>query len=133
MQEVTDRTEQQQRSIDELTDTIAGRNEKCEALKRETEGLKRDLDGRELPFLYTAVPLASSDMYGPSWRFVARQPSLAGGAPAGHPAAQWEQGRPYLVGAVNQSEARRSEEHTSELPSLMRIPYAVLWLKKKNK
>src|SRR3546814_10633593 len=27
---------------------------------------------------------------------------------------------------------RRSEEHTSELPSLMRIPYAVLCLKKKN-
>src|SRR3546814_7076286 len=94
MQEVTDRTEQQQRSIDELTDTIAGRNEKCEALKRETEGLKRDLDGRELPFLYTAVPLASSDMYGPSWR--------------------------------------RSEEHTSELQSLMRISYAVFCLKKKN-
>src|SRR3546814_2750091 len=28
--------------------------------------------------------------------------------------------------------ARRSEEHTSELPSLMRISYAVLSLKKKN-
>src|SRR3546814_6414387 len=26
----------------------------------------------------------------------------------------------------------RSEEHTSELPSLMRISYAVFWLKKKN-
>src|SRR3546814_12652515 len=99
------RTEQLQRSIDELTDTIAGRNEKCEALKRETEGLKRDLDGRELPFLYTAVPLASSDMYGPSWRFVARQPSLAGGAPARHPAAPWAPGRPDLDGPLNQSGA----------------------------
>src|SRR3546814_5047916 len=29
-------------------------------------------------------------------------------------------------------EARRSEEHTSELQSLMRIPYAVLGLKKKK-
>src|SRR3546814_6289287 len=29
--------------------------------------------------------------------------------------------------------ARRSEEHTSELQSLMRISYAVLCLKKKNK
>src|SRR3546814_5537688 len=29
--------------------------------------------------------------------------------------------------------ASRSEEHTSELPSLMRISYAVLCLKKKNK
>src|SRR3546814_2838529 len=27
---------------------------------------------------------------------------------------------------------RRSEEHTSELQSLMRISYAVFWLKKKN-
>src|SRR3546814_6686714 len=30
-------------------------------------------------------------------------------------------------------ENQRSEEHTSELQSLMRIPYAVLCLKKKNK
>src|SRR3546814_5789302 len=30
-------------------------------------------------------------------------------------------------------EARRSEEHTSELQSLMRISYAVFCLKKKNK
>src|SRR3546814_2751004 len=29
--------------------------------------------------------------------------------------------------------AGRSEEHTSELQSLMRIPYAAFWLKKKNK
>lgn len=106
LQDIADRAEQLQRSIEELTETIASRNEKSEALRRETEGLRRDLDSRELPFLYTAVPLASSDMYGPSWRFIARQPSLAGGAPSSHPAAQWEQGRPYLVGAVNQSEAR---------------------------
>src|SRR3546814_10264357 len=31
------------------------------------------------------------------------------------------------------SELRRSEEHTSELPSLMRISYAVFCLKKKKK
>src|SRR3546814_6081971 len=31
------------------------------------------------------------------------------------------------------SEGRRSEEHTSELQSLMRISYAVFCLKKKNK
>src|SRR3546814_2920812 len=37
--------------------------------------------------------------------------------------------------AYNQrlSEARRSEEHTSELQSLMRISYAVFCLKKKKK
>src|SRR3546814_19495539 len=40
------------------------------------------------------------------------------------------------TGAVNQlagkRERIRSEEHTSELPSLMRISYAVFCLKKKN-
>src|SRR3546814_6531323 len=34
--------------------------------------------------------------------------------------------------ADHQGEARRSEEHTSELPSLMRISYAVFCLKKKK-
>src|SRR3546814_1789103 len=36
----------------------------------------------------------------------------------------------YLVWVLGQS---RSEEHTSELQSLMRISYAVFWLKKKTK
>src|SRR3546814_10063635 len=36
-------------------------------------------------------------------------------------------------GAVNVMEYDRSEEHTSELQSLMRISYAVFCLKKKNK
>src|SRR3546814_4719739 len=37
-------------------------------------------------------------------------------------------------GAVDgQDQTRRSEEHTSELQSLMRISYAVFCLKKKNK
>src|SRR3546814_8841781 len=35
--------------------------------------------------------------------------------------------------ASRDSETRRSEEHTSELQSLMRISYAVFCLKKKNK
>src|SRR3546814_3628426 len=34
---------------------------------------------------------------------------------------------------LRQAEAERSEEHTSELQSLMRISYAVFCLKKKNK
>src|SRR3546814_4057670 len=34
---------------------------------------------------------------------------------------------------VPDAKATRSEEHTSELQSLMRIPYAVFCLKKKNK
>src|SRR3546814_7163667 len=36
------------------------------------------------------------------------------------------------TGAVDQRRAARSEEHTSELQSLMRISYAVFCLKKKN-
>src|SRR3546814_11293941 len=38
-----------------------------------------------------------------------------------------------LAGRTAPSGARRSEEHTSELQSLMRISYAVFCLKKKNK
>src|SRR3546814_4235223 len=39
------------------------------------------------------------------------------------PASPWLEARGRLI---------RSEEHTSELQSLMRIPYAVFYLKKKN-
>src|SRR3546814_5386094 len=51
-----------------------------------------------------------------------------------------EAGKPALcqvrrlpLGACFGAFAGRSEEHTSELQSLMRIPYAVFCLKKKNK
>src|SRR3546814_6323593 len=37
------------------------------------------------------------------------------------------------VGAYDRAKLMRSEEHTSELQSLMRISYAVFCLKKKNK
>jgi hypothetical protein len=106
LQDVADRTEQLRSSIAELSDTIAARERQCSDLRLEAEKLKRDLDSRELPFRYTAVPIASGDMYGPTWRFVARQPALAEGAAPDHPAAQWGQGRGYIVGAVNQPEAR---------------------------
>lgn len=106
LQDIADRTDQLQSTAAELNETIGARERQCEALRQEIEGLKRDLDSRELPFRYTAVPAASGDMYGPTWRFVARQPMLAVGAAPEHPAGQWEQGRAYLVGAVNQPEAR---------------------------
>src|SRR3546814_1844864 len=48
-------------------------------------------------------------------------PAPHGGARAGHSAA-----------AALPRRGRRSEEHTSELQSLMRISYAVFCLKKKN-
>src|SRR3546814_1070027 len=38
----------------------------------------------------------------------------------------------HLLGDEDAAAARRSEEHTSELQSLMRISYAVFCLKKKN-
>src|SRR3546814_3253852 len=42
--------------------------------------------------------------------------------------------KPFTLAALDQAIRRsRSEEHTSELQSLMRISYAVFCLKKKNK
>src|SRR3546814_9692463 len=41
-------------------------------------------------------------------------------------------GRPAAPAGPGRSSAARSEEHTSELQSLMRISYAVFCLKKKN-
>src|SRR3546814_6537138 len=38
-----------------------------------------------------------------------------------------------VAGGLGVDDAQRSEEHTSELQSLMRISYAVFCLKKKNK
>src|SRR3546814_5473810 len=43
-----------------------------------------------------------------------------------------EQGKPIQKAAAEPA-AQRSEEHTSELQSLMRISYAVFCLKKKNR
>src|SRR3546814_3616638 len=53
-----------------------------------------------------------------------------------HPAAvlaQLQDRAEIVVGHVNHRLDPRSEEHTSELQSLMRISYAVFCLKKKNK
>src|SRR3546814_6956167 len=43
------------------------------------------------------------------------------------------EGRRRTIPSRRASRPRRSEEHTSELQSLMRISYAVFCLKKKNK
>src|SRR3546814_7936846 len=48
----------------------------------------------------------------------------------GHPAPRREAGEDVAVGALA---GTRSEEHTSELQSLMRISYAVFCLNKKSK
>src|SRR3546814_3734738 len=49
------------------------------------------------------------------------------GAAAGSPAERWDQRSADVASIV-----QRSEEHTSELQSLMRISYAVFCLKKKR-
>src|SRR3546814_4491626 len=61
------------------------------------------------------------------WAFFYDVASL--GRPAGNQAHQYHNnGNNYK----NMNESARSEEHTSELQSLMRISYAVLCLKKKK-
>src|SRR3546814_5736125 len=48
-------------------------------------------------------------------------------------AGQFHAADGFRVGGTGLGELTRSEEHTSELQSLMRISYAVFCLKKKNK
>src|SRR3546814_2043865 len=55
------------------------------------------------------------------------------GAHRGRAAAHEGAGGAVAVGRAVEYGARRSEEHTSELQSLMRISYAVFCLKKKKK
>src|SRR3546814_7777183 len=53
-------------------------------------------------------------------------PTYSGGSPTSCTAS------PALPTGLNLDATTRSEEHTSELQSLMRITYAAFWLKKKN-
>src|SRR3546814_5981719 len=59
----------------------------------------------------------------------------AGMAPAAAPILdiRISDGRAYETGLGRRRPGGRSEEHTSELQSLMRLPYAVIFLKKKKK
>src|SRR3546814_7123684 len=61
---------------------------------------------------------------------------VAAVAPRGHRTPQavgWKAPPARSRGACSTARCRRSEEHTSELQSLMRISYAVFCLKKKKK
>src|SRR3546814_9007649 len=97
-------------------------------------------DGR-----YTATPSADWEIWGPMGGYIASFALRAAGAssPHAHPAAfschylgvaRFEpidirsESRKEGRGATSQR-VERSEEHTSELQSLMRISYAVFWLK----
>src|SRR3546814_15551186 len=67
----------------------------------------------------------SSDLPGPYPRFSSSQPGVTGGG--------WRAASASRPGkSRRRHRARRSEEHTSELQSLMRISYAVFCLKKKK-
>src|SRR3546814_1873531 len=59
------------------------------------------------------------------------QPDPPTDCPTDHPAP--EQSRPDTRHQSHSNRTGRSEEHTSELQSLMRISYAVFCLKKKKK
>src|SRR3546814_11208417 len=64
--------------------------------------------------------------------FRSPQPRIAArGGKGGVPRRRRRIERP-AIGADRKAAARRSEEHTSELPSLMRISYAVFCLNKKK-
>src|SRR3546814_3709912 len=86
--------------------------------------------------------MASKRLYGPITRFQACPPTCgAAAAILVSPAFAAKNGLDAPVEIVAQSmttdyagtfEGRRSEEHTSELQSLMRISYAVFCLKKKK-
>lgn len=104
--DMVSRTEQMRRAIEEQRGGIEGLERQARILRQETDALRRQLDSTELPFAYTTVPLASGDMYGPTWRFVARHAALGEAAAPGNPAASWNSGRVYIVGAPNQTEAR---------------------------
>src|SRR3546814_5553681 len=62
---------------------------------------------------------------------LAQEEPAAGGAETG-PDGEAESARPAPPGRTGLPLPRRSEEHTSELQSLMRISYAVFCLKKKK-
>src|SRR3546814_7823209 len=70
-------------------------------------------------------------------RMLAFRPAEGGAVSASAPAAQRKTGpaaaRAALEGDAPAKRQERSEEHTSELQSLMRISYAVFCLKKKTK
>lgn len=100
------RLEQVERAIAEQKPAIAAVRRQLTDTQLECDALKRRLDATEYPFVYTAVPMESRDMYARSWRFSARHPALGPELPDTVPAGQWGQGRLYVIAAENQAEAR---------------------------
>ncbi len=104
--ELSARVEQLDKAIAEQTAAITAAERELDRARGENNTLRGSLDRTELPFIYTAVPMESRDMYARVFRFTARNPTLAGSAAAPDPLAQWDQGRMYAVAASNHAEAR---------------------------
>src|SRR3546814_8510255 len=75
------------------------------------------VDDLELGFVHSAIKVVEE-------HFLGQRGALAQGQQLEH--------RIFLAGQMHASAVDRSEEHTSELQSLMRISYAVFCLKKKK-
>src|SRR3546814_8649968 len=67
------------------------------------------------------------------WHGRGTRPFRLRALPGGRPGREFLSQADLRARWIGQSERRRSEEHTSELQSLMRISYAVFCLKKKKK
>ncbi|WP_341894099.1 hypothetical protein [Ferrovibrio terrae] len=104
--ELTMRLEQLERAVAEQRPAIAEVRRKVQQTKADCESLKAQLNATEHVFSYTAVPMESRDMHARPWRFSARHPTLGADLPDTVPAGQWNQGRPYVLTAENQAEAR---------------------------
>src|SRR3546814_7829643 len=85
-----------------------------------------EVDTEALDAALKANPAAVTAMINPAVEDAAN-PGLAGAMKSVQDKLQDEDS-----GALVRAQERRSEEHTSELQSLMRISYAVFCLKKKN-
>src|SRR3546814_2195684 len=82
---------------------------------------------------------SASSLNPATWSFVLARATLPNGRPVlptrsvRSEACLHDRWRSHSSGAPGQHRGKRSEEHTSELQSLMRISYAVFCLKKKKK
>src|SRR3546814_7468173 len=89
-------------------------------------------DASLLKVSWPESPMAQKSYGAP--RHNRRGPSFYSSAPATQPQSRSKApARRHHAGPPQPRRYRRSEEHTSELQSLMRISYAVFCLKKKNK
>src|SRR3546814_7666456 len=107
------------------TDRPGGRAEDREDQNDEDQigDLERDPGGAEQPFEEAAI------IIGPH---LARKRKGQRGDDAPDEGREQHRGKPAPRARRHEIFGQRSEEHTSELQSLMRISYAVFCLKKKN-